>query len=154
MIDNDTNKKNQKNRVQKDQAAWEFMKWYTGNEFQAEYANEIVSILGVAARPATANKEALASLPWNKEEYDNIMEQFGHLTAVQNHPGSYYLARYVSFAFLAAYNDGKDAADSISGYAIDINKEINRRREEFGMITSDIYNKINIDGILTPFGEK
>ena len=154
MIDNDTNKKNQKNRVQKDQAAWEFMKWYTGNEFQAEYANEIVSILGVAARPATANKEALASLPWNKEEYDNIMEQFGHLTAVQNHPGSYYLARYVSFAFLAAYNDGKDAADSISGYAIDINKEINRRREEFGMITSDIYNKINIDGILTSPGKK
>ena len=153
MIDNDNNSdpKRQENRAEKDQAAWEFMKWYTGNEFQSDYANEIVSILGVAARPATANREALASLPWNKEEYDNIMEQFDHLTAVPNHPGSYYLARYVSFAFLAAYNEGKDAADSISGYAVDINKEINRRRKEFDMITSEQYLFINKGGIITPY---
>ena len=150
MIDNDNNSKRQEGRKEKDQAAWEFMKWYTGNEFQSDYANEIVSILGIAARPATANHEALESLPWNKEEYDNIMEQFNHLTAVQNHPGSYYLARYVNFAFLAAYNEGKDAADSIIGYARDINIEINRRRKEFGMITMTDYNYLNSDGILTP----
>ena len=154
MIDNDNNKKRQENREQKDLAAWEFMKWYTGNEFQSVYANEIVSILGVAARPATANREALASLPWNKEEYDNIMEQFEHLTAVQNHPGSYYLARYVSFAFLAAYNEGKDAANAFSGYARDINLEIDRRRKEFNMITMDDYSVLNSDGVLTPPGSK
>ncbi len=133
-----------------DQAAWEFMKWYTGNEFQSDYANEIVSILGVAARPATANREALVSLPWNNEELQAIEDQFEHLTAVQNHPGSYYLARYVSFAFLGAYNDGEDAADSLAGYAKDINKEITRRRVEFGMMTVEEYLKADPDGVLTP----
>ncbi len=114
-------------------AAWEFMKWYTAKDFQVSYANEIVSIVGIASRPATANTEALADLPWTSEEATNILAQFDNLTAVPNYPGSYYLARYVNFAFLAAYNDGKDPADSLLGYVTTINKEISRKRKEFGM---------------------
>ncbi|MBO5338513.1 MAG: extracellular solute-binding protein [Clostridia bacterium] len=148
MIDN--TKKGEPDQDKKDLAAWQFMKWYTGNEFQSDYANEIVSILGVAARPATANREALVSLPWNNEELKAIEEQFNKLTAVQNHPGSYYLARYVNFAFLAAYNDGEDAANALAGYATDVNKEITRRREEFGMMTFDTYKEKNPDLVLTP----
>ena len=114
-------------------SAWEFMKWYTAKDFQVAYANEIVSIVGIASRPATANSEALADLPWTSEEATNILAQFDNLTAVPNYPGSYYLARYVNFAFLAAYNDGKDPADALLGYVNTINKEITRKRKEFGM---------------------
>ena len=72
-------------------------------------------------------------LPWTAEEAENILEQFKSLNAVPNHPGSYYLARYVNFAFLAAYNDGKDPADALLDYVPVINKEITRKRQEFGM---------------------
>ncbi|MBR2443792.1 MAG: extracellular solute-binding protein [Clostridia bacterium] len=113
------------------QSAWDFIKWYTGKNCQVEYSNAIVSIMGIAARPATANKEALKELPWTSEEKENILAQFDNLTAVENHPGSYYLARYVSFAFLAAYNDGKNPADSLYSYVKTINEEMNRRRIEF-----------------------
>ncbi|MBQ4586034.1 MAG: extracellular solute-binding protein [Clostridia bacterium] len=110
---------------------WKFMKWYTAKDFQVAYSNEIVSIMGIAARPATANSEAIRELPWTTEEADNILAQFENLTAVENHPGSYYLARYISFAFLAAYNEGKDPADALLSYVNTINAEIERRREEF-----------------------
>ena len=120
-------------------AAWEFMKWYTSAEFQIPYANDIVSIKGIAARPATANKEALFELPWTNEEAQSIAAQFEHLDAVENHPGSYYLARYVNFAFLAAYNEDKDPANSLLDYTPIINKEITRKRQEFEMYTYDDY---------------
>ena len=118
--------------------AWEFMKWYTSADFQIPYSNDIVSIKGIAARPATANTEALAELPWTNEEATNILAQFENLAAVENHPGSYYLARYVNFAFLAAYNDGKDPADALMDYVNTINKEITRKRQEFGMDVLEI----------------
>ena len=142
MIDNDKNAKSEAEksiRVRKDACAWEFMRWYTGSEFQADYANEIVSILGIAARPATANKTALESLPWTAEELNSIRAQFENLAAVPNQPGSYYLARYVNFAFLDAYNEGKDASDALLEYVKVINDELTRRREEFGMLTYDSY---------------
>ena len=145
MIDNGDSTK-QKTR---DSAAWEFMKWYTGNDFQADYSNGVVSIMGIAARPATANKIALEELPWTSKEKKNILDQFEHLDAVPNHPGSYYLARYVNFAFLAAYNEGEDASDALLSYVTTINAELERRRQEFGMLTYGDYEKLNPDGQLS-----
>ena len=122
-------------------SAWEFMKWYVSDDFQVDYSDEIVSIVGIASRPATANREALMELPWTSEEWENINNQFDKLGAVPNHPGSYYLARYVSFAFLAAYNEGKDPADALLSYVPAINKEITRKREEFNMYTYEQYEE-------------
>ena len=122
-----------------EQGSWEFMKWYVSDDFQVDYSDEIVSIVGIASRPATANRAALQELPWTTEEWANINAQFDSLNAVPNHPGSYYLARYVNFAFLAAYNEGKDPADALLGYVPTINKEITRKREEFDMYTYDQY---------------
>ena len=115
------------------EASWTFMQWYVSDDFQVDYSDEIVSIVGIASRPATANRKALEELPWTSEEWANINAQFDHLGAVPNHPGSYYLARYVSFAFLAAYNEGKDPADALLSYVPTINKEITRKRKEFDM---------------------
>ncbi|MBQ7225341.1 MAG: extracellular solute-binding protein [Clostridia bacterium] len=118
-----------------EEASWKFMQWYVSDEFQVDYSDEIVSIVGIASRPATANRAALEELPWTSEEWANIDKQFDMLGAVPNHPGSYYLARYVSFAFLAAYNEGKDPADALLSYVPTINKEITRKRQEFDMET-------------------
>ena len=126
--------------------AWKFMKWYTGSDFQGKYSKDIVSIKGIAARPATANTAALKDLPWTSEEEEQIFKQFGNLAAVENHPGSYYLARYISFAFLAAYNDGKDPANALREYTKTIDKEIIRKRTEFGMDTIELDEKLDEKG--------
>ena len=107
------------------------MKWYTDTEFQVDYSNELVAILGDAAKNTTANKEALEELPWTSREYNQLKKQMDNLAAVPQYPGNYILARYTNFAFLDAYNNHADPVDSLLQYINTINKEINRKRTEF-----------------------
>ena len=120
------------------ESAWEFMKWYTDTKFQVDYSNELVAILGPAAKNATANMEALEELPWTSREYSQLMKQMDQTAAITNYPGSYILARYTNFAFLNAYNNKADPVDSLLGYINTINKEVTRKRTEFGLETLEI----------------
>ncbi len=115
--------------------AWEYIKWFTGDECQAEYSNEMVALMGPSAKYATANKFALENLPWTDEELARIEAQFNNLAAVPNYPGRYILIRYTEFAFLAAYNDKEDPQQAIRSHITAINKEITRKRAEFGLET-------------------
>ena len=124
--------------------AWKFMKWYTGKDCQSDYTNEMVAIMGPSAKHPTANIEALESLPWTAEEYAQIKAQIEGadgegglegLAAIPNYPGAYIIARYTNFAFLAAYNEKADPSQSILSYINTINKEISRKRVEFGLET-------------------
>ena len=119
-------------------AAWEYMCWYTDTKFQVDYSNELVAILGPAAKNATANMEALEELPWTSREYEQLMKQMDSTTAITNYPGSYILGRYTNFAFLDAYNNNADPVDSLLEYINTINKEINRKRTEFDLETLEI----------------
>lgn len=124
--------------------AWKFMKWYTGKDCQSDYTNEMVAIMGPSAKHPTANINALESLPWTADEYKQIKAQIeGHdgeggiegLAAVPNYPGAYIIGRYTNFAFLAAYNEKADPSESLLSYINTINKEITRKRNEFGLET-------------------
>ena len=118
--------------------AWEYMKWYTGAEAQATYANEMVAIMGESAKHATANREALASMPWTADEYVEVKKQFDNLLAIENYPGFYYVGRHTGFAFLAAYNDDKDPTTELLRYVNTINAEITRKRQEFNLETVEL----------------
>jgi ABC-type glycerol-3-phosphate transport system substrate-binding protein len=119
-------------------AAWKFMKWYVGKDCQTEYANEMVAIIGDSAKHATANRYALESMPWTRDEYDEVSKQFENLAAIPNYPGSYFIGRHTSFAFLAAYNNDADPSTELLAYINTINKEITRKREEFNLETLEI----------------
>ena len=122
-----------------DQAnAWEFMKWYTGKQCQTDYSNEMVAIMGPSAKYNTANRTALSELPWTTKEYTQISAQFENLAAIPNYPGAYIIARYTNFAFLSAYNENADPVEELMSYINTINKEITRKREEFGLETLQI----------------
>ncbi len=113
--------------------AWEFMKWYNGENFQVEFSNEMVAILGPSAKQAVSNKNALASLPWTTEEYEKVQLQFNNLGSVPNYPGAYIIDRYTNFAFLSAFNDNANPSDAMMSHIATINKEIERKRNEFGL---------------------
>ena len=66
------------------------------------------------------------------------MAQYSNLKATPEYPGSYIVTRYVQFAFLAAYNESADPVDSLLSNVIYINKEITRKRQEFGLDTLEI----------------
>ncbi len=129
--------RNEKRTEEKTKAAWEFMKWYVSAETQTNYANELTALLGSVSKHQTANIEALQSLPWTTTEKNNLMAQFENLSAIPEYPGSYIISRYVNFAFLAVYNNNADASDSLQSYILEINKELTRKRKEFGMAYYD-----------------
>ena len=118
--------------------AWNYIKWFTGANCQQEYSNEMVAIIGPAAKYNTANREALAELPWTTAELKQIQAQFENLASVPNYPGSYILGRYTQFAFLSAYNDNANPSEALMSYITTINKEITRKRKEFGLETLEV----------------
>ena len=118
--------------------AWEFMMWHSGAQCQIDYSNEMVAIIGPSAKHATANIQALDQMPWTSAEYKQLQAQFNNLASIPNYPGSYIIGRYTSFAFLAAYNDNADPTEELQSYITIINKEITRKREEFGLETLEI----------------
>ena len=113
--------------------AWEYLKWQTGSTAQSQYAEKMVSVLGDSGKQATANLVALESLTWTTDEYAEIKYQVNNLAAIPNYPGLYIVDRYTDFAFLAAYNDKADPVTELRSYITTINKEITRKRKEFGL---------------------
>ncbi len=119
--------------AQNTDAAWELMKWFTGPDAQSRYANELVAVLGPAGKHNTANVKAFAELPWTAQEYKALEAQINNLAAVPEYPGGYIISRYVQFAFLDVYNNSADAVEAMLDNITEINKEISRKRKEFGL---------------------
>lgn len=119
-------------------STWEFMKWYVGHEAQSQYCNQLITTIGPAAKHATANRQALEDMAWTSSELAVLMDQFDHIATIEQHPGGYIQDRYISFAFLAAYNDGKEPIAQIRSHITTINKEITRKRKEFNMETLEL----------------
>ena len=120
----------------KDEAAtWEYMQWQATGDVQSRYGNEMVALVGPAAKYATANLQGIRELSWSASELSGLLAQFDNLAAIPNYPGSYIIARYTKFAFLAAYNDGEDPVNAMQDYISIINQEISRKRKEFDLET-------------------
>lgn len=113
--------------------SWEFLKWWTREDTQSRYAIEIESILGPAAKLATANVNALASMSWTAKEYAVLSAQMENLVGTPEIPGGYYTARAVDFAFSSVYTDKEKAVAALLDNVTAINEEITRKRHEFGL---------------------
>lgn len=120
--------------------AWEFIKWWTDAPAQSEYARQYEALIGMAAKYNTANMEALRSMPWTSSEMKNLEAQFKNLKGTPEYPGGYIITRYVDFAFLDAYNNGTDPVDALLDNVVNINAELSRKRQEFGLpIWEDVH---------------
>ena len=118
------------------------MKWWTGAEAQSKYGIEYKALLGASGQYATANMEALYSMPWTAAERQTLRQCFQWLTATPELPGGYIIARNVEFAFLNVYNNSADPVESMLQYIDAINSELSRKRQEFDLpIREDYINK-------------
>ncbi|MBQ5389334.1 MAG: extracellular solute-binding protein, partial [Clostridia bacterium] len=84
-----------------EESTWEYIRWYCGHEAQAAYGSDLVTTIGQAAKYNTANRLAIAEMPWTTSEYEALSDQFDNLAAIANYPGAYIFTRYLSFAQLA-----------------------------------------------------
>ncbi|MBP3609875.1 MAG: extracellular solute-binding protein [Lachnospiraceae bacterium] len=113
--------------------AWEFLKWWMSAETQSNYGNDIENVLGVAGRVATANLEALESLPWSSNDYGQLKAQMEWVKAIPEVPGGYFTERNIKFAFYTVYNSQEDARETLENYVKTINNEIENKRKEFNL---------------------
>ena len=121
------------------EGGWEFMKWWTSADTQIQYAREIESILGAAARHPTANIEAFKQLSWTVEELNVLLEQWENTVGVPEVAGGYYTGRNLENAFRYVVNNKTNPRETLDDYVRTINNEINRKRDEFGLGTSPDY---------------
>jgi ABC-type glycerol-3-phosphate transport system substrate-binding protein len=113
--------------------SWEFLKWWTSKDTQIRYGRELEAIIGAAARYPTANVEALANLPWPTSDYKVLRAQMEKSNGVPVVVGSYIIGRYIDNAFRAVINDKANPNDSLYINVLKINKELARKRKEFGL---------------------
>ena len=121
------------NGTKEKEAAWTFIKWWTSAAAQADYGNQIESLLGQAARYQTANIEALGKLPWSDAELKQLTEQWQYVKAVPQVPGSYFTSRHIHNAFRRVLTYGDDPRQTLTDYASYIDEEIDTKRKEFGL---------------------
>ena len=132
------------NGVKDPESAWRFMSWMVSSDVQSTYGNGMTALIGPSAKYATANREALFKMSWTTEERNNLLAQYNNLATIPNYPGAYIIDRYLNFAFLNAYNDGKDSVEELQGYVVTINKEISRKRMEFELPIMDAGDDIDV----------
>ncbi|MBQ8753123.1 MAG: extracellular solute-binding protein [Clostridia bacterium] len=114
-------------------ASWEFLKWWTSAEAQVAYAEEIEAIQGESARWPTANLEAMAEISWKRTIAQQIQAQWQWVVGIPEVPGSYYVGRTVDNAIKSVINSGASPRDTILDAVDNINEEIRKKRQEFGL---------------------
>lgn len=118
----------------KDQdAAWEFMKWWTSKDTQVRFGREMEGLMGAAARYPTANIEALKELPWPMQDYLNLEKQWKWVRGVPEVAGGYYTGRNLDNAFREVINNGTNTRDALYDYVQEINREITLKRNEINL---------------------
>lgn len=130
-------KVSEKEKEAKYNASWEFLKWWTGAETQAQFGREMEGILGSAARHATANVKAFQSLAWPQEDLDILMLQWSKVHEMPQVAGSYIVGREIENAYREVINNYYNARETLVEYCGNINDEINRKRKEFDLPTLD-----------------
>ncbi|MDQ6417865.1 extracellular solute-binding protein [Paenibacillus sp. LHD-117] len=115
------------------EAAWAFMKWWTGKDIQIAYGREMEGLMGAAARYPTANIEALEELPWPVKDYQNLESQWQWVKGIPQVPGGYFTGRHLDNAFRKVVNGNENPRESLSDYILYMNDEIELKRKEFNL---------------------
>lgn len=113
--------------------AWEFAKWWTSTEIQLRYGTELEALLGVEARWNTANVEALQDMSWPRADIQAITEQWKWFQERPVVLGGYYTPRHISNAWNEVVLQGKNPREALETGIREINKELRKKQEEFGI---------------------
>ncbi len=115
----------------KKEQAWQFLKWWTSEETQTRYNNNLQSILGMIGRNAVSNVKAFNNLAWDKDDLAVLNDQWSQIKEVQEVPGSYDVTRSIDQAFWAVLEDDAKVKDAVTKWSKSADKEIQRKIEEY-----------------------
>ena len=117
--------------------AWSFIKWWTESTTQTAYAREMEAVLGTAGRYLVANLESYAAAVWPDNMQPAITKVLDDLHGIPQVPGGYITGRYLYNAFITVITEYENAADTLFECNEQIDKEITKKRREFGLATAE-----------------
>jgi ABC-type glycerol-3-phosphate transport system substrate-binding protein len=126
-----------KSTDEREAQAWEFVKWWSSTEVQAEFGQTLQITYGDEYMWPTANMEAFDQLPWDTKDKAVIEEFAANVVDVARVPGTYLLEREMSNAFNDIVVNGENEQTRIDSAVKSIDREIDRKMEEFGYTDSD-----------------
>lgn len=126
-----------KNDSKAEQRAWEYMKWWTSTEIQTRFCEEVESQIAVSARWHTANLEAYQNIPWDKEHLTQMMEQWKWYRGTPVVLGGYFTPRHIRNAWTDVIMGGYTPRDALEKAIKEINIEMRRKQEEYGIYAGD-----------------
>jgi len=121
------------NASERQDEAWEFLKWFTEAETQIRFGRTLQAIMGDGARYASANLEAMRGMGWPTEVVNVLEESWQNAMGVPFVPGAYYMDRHMMNAFREVVSLGELPRQALLRYVDRINAEITRKRAELGL---------------------
>jgi ABC-type glycerol-3-phosphate transport system substrate-binding protein len=117
----------------KDQdAAWEFIKWWSDAATQTRYGNDVEAALGISARYSSANLTTIRNLGWTAKELSTLLDVLENdIEFIPVVPGNYYVARGLTNSVRGVIDNGENARELLTEWTIKVNDEILRKRKEF-----------------------
>ena len=122
---------------EREEQAWEFLKWWSSADVQAEFGQMLQIMYGDEYIWPTANLEAFERLPFPSEHKEIILEQAENILEAPRLLGSYMLERELSNAFNDIVVNGDNLRSRLDEVVKTVNRETSRKLEEFGYIDSD-----------------
>lgn len=115
--------------------AWDFLRWWSRDDVQSKFGQTLQVSYGSSYIWNTANLNAFDELPWDSENKQIIKEQANWLMEVARIPGTYLLERELSNAFNDIVVNGRTLRTRIDKAVKTVDREIDRKLEEFGYNT-------------------
>ncbi|RAP77599.1 ABC transporter substrate-binding protein [Paenibacillus montanisoli] len=120
------------NSSKKKDDTWKFIEWWTSEEAQVRFGNDLEAIYGPTYKWNTANLAAFNQLSWPKEDIEVIQEQWKWLWDIPRFFGDYMVEREISDAWNKVVFDGFNARRAMEDAVINGNREIKKQLTDFG----------------------
>lgn len=126
-----------KSTTDRENMAWEYLKWWTSTETQVEYGQTLQTTYGSEYIWNSANTDAFKELPWKSDDKKVIMEQTEWMLESPRILGTYMVEREISDSYNKVVVWGKDLRITIDASIKRINRETDRKLTEFGYLSQD-----------------
>lgn len=116
------------------QATWEYMKWYLSEDAQWLWYKEAMALnASPTAKVSSVHESIILRQSWTDRERAAIKAQLEQLESIPEYPGNYITGVYLSNAFFDVYTRGETPVTALQNRVLEINREISRKRKEFGL---------------------
>lgn len=113
------------------EAAWNFLKWWTRDDIQLSYTNNLESVLGSTGRVAVSNMQAFEKMSWDSQMKSDIVKAWKNVSEIPEVPGSYYVTRSVDLSFWNVVNQNENPKDVLLKWGAEVDDEIERKWNQY-----------------------